>query len=196
MRRNWLEKITLDWTQIIQNKDSSLNKIDGKTVPIATTVKEIKEKYSDVYNRNFGDIKDVEVDLILRENVKPIFCKPHNVTFALRSAVEAELDTLQKNSIIYPVTQSEWATPVVVVPKENGSVRLCGNFKITLNPYVRTDHYPLPVPDEIFNRIAGAKMFCKLDLANAYAQCRVSAKSQELLTINTHKGLFRYRRIP
>lgn len=196
--RNWLTQIKLDWTKIGQ-RDSSLNHVDGKTAPISEiSVSKIKEKYSEVFDTSssYGQIKNMEVDLVLKENVRPVFCKPHNVPFALRPAVEAELKALEENGIICPVTRSEWATPVVVVPKDNGSVRLCGNYKITINPCIRTDHYPLPVPDEIFNKISGAKLFCKLDLANAYAQCKVSEASQELLTINTHKGLYKYLRLP
>lgn len=195
MGRNWLEKIKLDWTRMART-DTSINKIDGKTVPLTELVKEVENKYADVFDGKYGEIRNVEVNLVLKEKAMPVFCKPHNVPFALRPAVEAELEKLVANDIIYPVTQSEWATPIVVVPKENGSVRICGNYKLTVNPKLRTDHYPLPVPDEIFNKISGAKVFCKLDLANAYSQCRVSKDSQEMLTINTHKGLFRYRRLP
>lgn len=103
-----------------QRKRLFTQQSNGKTPLIFTTVKELKGKYSNIFNKKYGEIKDEEVDLILKENIKLIFCKAHNVLFALRSTVEAELDNLQKNNIVYPDTQPEWATLIVVVPKENG----------------------------------------------------------------------------
>lgn len=140
----------------------------------------------------FGEIKNVDVELVLKDNAMPVFCKPHSVPFSLRPAVEKELDNLINNGVIYPVTQTEWATPIVVVPMADKSVRICGNFKITWNQCIRTDHYPLPNPYEIFAQIAGTKYFCKLVLASAYNQVKVREFSKALLTVNTIKGLFRY----
>lgn len=100
------------------------------------------------------------VDIVFKENVKTVFCKARNVPYALRSTVENELETLQKNGVIYPVIQSSSATPIVIVPKPNNRVRLCGDFKVTLNPNIRTDHYPLPNPEDIFFSIAGVVYSC------------------------------------
>lgn len=163
MGRNWLEAIKLD-----QNKgrrdaghDSTLYELKGRTVTNTTSAKveELKRKYSNVFDGAFGEIKNVDVELVLKDNVAPVFRKPHNVPFSLRPAVEKELNNLINNGVIYQVTQTEWATPIVVVPKADKSVRICGNFKITLNEHIRTDHYPLPNPDEIFAQIAGTKYF-------------------------------------
>ncbi|XP_054279105.1 uncharacterized protein K02A2.6-like [Macrosteles quadrilineatus] len=121
MGRNWLQEIKLDWSRINGGESSSLLAI-GKTVPIHNTIKDLRAKYNDVFDGKFGEIKDVEVNLVLKENARPVFCKPHNVPFALRPAVEAELKKLEDNGIIKPVTQSEWATPLVVVRKVNDIV--------------------------------------------------------------------------
>lgn len=84
----------------------------------------------------------------------------------------------------------------MVVPMNNGGVIIYDDFKVTLNNWLRTDHYPLPNPEDIFAKTAGAKLFSKLDLTAAYSQPKVSNNSQELLSINTHKGLFTYARLP
>ena len=98
--------------------------------------------------------------------------------------------------VIEPVPHSEWATPVVPVIKKDGSVRLCGDFKVTVNPALTAEQYPLPVIEDLFAGLAGGKTFSKIDLNQAYLQMPVVTESQELLTINTHRGLYRYRRLP
>ncbi|XP_054267315.1 uncharacterized protein K02A2.6-like [Macrosteles quadrilineatus] len=197
MGRNWIEKIKLDWSGVkpTRSEDLTVHQLgNGESVP--NIISDFKKRYSDVFDESIGEIKNISVDIVLKEDVKPVFCKARNVPYALRSAVENELETLQKNGVIYPVLQSLWATPIVVVPKPNNKVRLCGDFKVTLNPNIRTDHYPLPNPEDIFSSIAGAKLFTKLDLSAAYNQLRINKPSQELLTITTHKGLFRFARLP
>ena len=89
--------------------------------------------------------------------------------------------------------QSEWATPIVVV--KDGSIRICADFKTTVNPHLQMKTFPLPTPDEVFSTLAHGQSFSKLDLARAYKQI-VEESSRPYLTINTHLGLFRYRRLP
>lgn len=54
------------------------------------------------------------------------------------------------------------------VLKSDGSVRLCGDFKVTLNKYLGVDHYPLPRVEEILETLRSGKLFTKLDLSEAY----------------------------
>lgn len=90
---------------------------------------------------------------------------------------------------------STWASPVVIVNKPDGSIRICVHCKVTINKYLLTDHYPLPRIDDILASLANAKYFCVLDLREAYAQMEVTERSQEFLTVNTQMGLFRYKRL-
>ena len=77
----------------------------------------------------------------------------------------------------------------------NGSVRVCGDFKVSVNPVLLTEQYPLPRIEDIFANLAAGKHFSKLDLRQAYHQMEVTEASKKLLAINTHKGLFRYNRL-
>ena len=97
--------------------------------------------------------------------------------------------------ILEPVTHSEWAAPCVIVPKANNSVRICGDYKVTINPYLDVDKYPLPTPQDLFATLAGGKYFTTLDLSQAYHQMEVDKDSRKYLTINTHRGLM-YTRLP
>ena len=178
--RNWLTAVKLDWNMLHQiHSDTAAARI----VP-------------NVFQKEVGCIRGYTATIRLKENVKPIFKKNRSVPYALQPALEAELEQMQKEGIIEPTDSSEWATPLVIVPKSNGKIRVCGDFKVTINQCVETKLYPLPNVEDIFARLAGGKIFTKLDLSQAYLQLPVDEDSKGLLVINTPKGLFRYNRIP
>ena len=94
------------------------------------------------------------------------------------------------------MTFSEWATPVVPVIKKDGSVRLCGDYKVTLNQATLTETYLLPRIDEMLASLSGGTVFSKLDLAHAYQQVMLDDESKGMATVNTHKGLYHVNRLP
>ena len=94
------------------------------------------------------------------------------------------------------MVHSEWAAPLVPVIKPSGKLRLCGDYKVTVNKVVKSDRYPLPLVDEIFAGLAGGKSFSKLDLSQAYHQIALDEDSMKYTTVNTHCGLFEYVRLP
>lgn len=94
------------------------------------------------------------------------------------------------------MTTSDWGTPIVPVLKPNGNVRICGDFKVTVNTQIIVDQHPIPVIDELCNRLNGGERFTKIDLADAYLQMELDDESKKLTVINTPKGLFRYNRLP
>ena len=110
--------------------------------------------------------------------------------------MEQELEKLQHMGIISPVQFSQWAAPIVPVLKQNGEVRICGDYKVTVNQACTVDSYPLPRVDELLANLAGGQYFSKLDLSQAYLQLPLDESSKEYLTVNTHKGLYRYNRLP
>ncbi|GFX15958.1 transposon Tf2-6 polyprotein [Trichonephila clavipes] len=101
------------------------------------------------------------------------------VPFALKGRVENEIDRLEKEGNIEKVDSSEWATPVVPVVKSDGSIRLCADYSVTLNPNVIVPQHPLPRLDEIFGSLNGGKQFTKLDFKHAYLQMKVHPDSSD-----------------
>ena len=81
--------------------------------------------------------------LTLEDGTGPVFMV-RSVPYSLLSKVEIEVERVESEGILTPVMWSDWASPVVVVPKTEGSVRLCGDFKVTMNPALTIDQYPLP----------------------------------------------------
>ena len=125
-----------------------------------------------------------------------MFHRPRPIPFAVKGAVDRELDRLQQAGIVEKVTHSDWAAPIVVVPKGDGQIRLCGDYKVTVNKSLEVDQYPLPRPDKLFAALSGGVKFSKIDLTHAYQQMILDTDSRVYVTINTHQGLFRYTRLP
>ncbi|XP_043288457.1 uncharacterized protein K02A2.6-like [Venturia canescens] len=113
----------------------------------------------------------------------------------MKEKVEKELERLIKEDIIYEVENSDWATPIVPVPKTNGEIRICGDFKVTINQKIKIDRYPVPRIQDLLSSLNGGKYFSKIDLSQAYQQVELDDQSKPLVTISTHKGLFRYKRL-
>ncbi|GBP10039.1 Uncharacterized protein K02A2.6 [Eumeta japonica] len=84
---------------------------------------------------------------------------------------------------------SDYATPITPVLKSDGTVRVCGDYSVTLNKVLHIDRYPLPRIEELFARLHEGKEFSKLDLSMAYMQLELTEDSQPLTCINTHRGL-------
>ena len=90
-----------------------------------------------------GTLKDVKVKLHVQPAAQPRFCQPRLVPYALRDKVVQELERLEQSGVIEPVQFSEWAAPIVPVVKQDTSVRICGDFKMTVNQVALRDVYPL-----------------------------------------------------
>ncbi|PIK35586.1 hypothetical protein BSL78_27587 [Apostichopus japonicus] len=98
--------------------------------------------------------------------------------------------------VLEKVNYSNWAAPIVPVRKPDSSVRVCGDYKVTVNPCLKIKEYPLPKANELFTKLNGGEKFTKLDLTHAYQQVQIDESSRDYVCINTHLGLFRYTRLP
>lgn len=150
-----------------------------------------------------GVVKTMEGELFhiaLTEDAKP-FCvhTPRTIPYAFRDKLKAELQLLQEQNIIAPVTEpTEWCAPIVVTPKKGtDKIRMCVDLS-HLNKYVRRERYQCPTPAQAVADIAAenAKVFTKLDALKGYHQCPLDVESQLLTTFITPFGRFKYLRAP
>ena len=111
----------------------------------------------------------------------------------MKEKVERELDRLQEAGVITPVEFSDWAAPIVPVVKSDGSIRICGDYSVTVNAVSKLDNYPLPRVEDLFTAMSGGTLFTKLDLAHAYQHLCLSPESKKYTTVNR---LFHYERLP
>ena len=184
--RNWLNVLKLDWQTI-------------KSLNVGTDqdqVNLLKQEYKHLFQGSLGKLKGVVVDLEVKEGAKPKFFKPRPMAFAIKEKVEVELKRLEDLGVIEKVKYCDWAAPIVPVSKPSGSIRICGDFKVTINPWLKVPDYPFPTVDELFATLNGGEKFTKLDLSQAYQQMELDESSRNLVCINTHVGLYRYTRMP
>lgn len=113
------------------------------------------DTYRRIFSDEFDTLERINARIKVRESATPKFCKACAVLLALRPKVDKKLDRLMEAGILSKVEQSEWATPIATIPKKDGSVRICGDFKVTLNHVLYVDQYPLPKIENIFASIAG-----------------------------------------
>ena len=97
----------------------------------------------------------------------------------MKEAVEAEIDRMEKDGILKSVPYSEWASPIVIAPKPDGTIRICADYKRTVNPVIKNDAYLQPTPENLFSKIQGGERFSKIDLRKAYLQVELDNISQK-----------------
>ena len=135
-------------------------------------------------------MKSLEAHITMKGNAKAAFVNARRVPHALKEQVESDLEKLEKHGVIKKTDQSCWASPIVVVPKADNTVRICGDYKSTINLSVEDEQYVLPTTQDLYTTIVDSGVFSKLDLSHAYAQLNVDKESQEYLTIATHKRFY------
>ena len=114
-----------------------------------STLQEILGKHKELFKDELGLLKGTLVKIHVNETATPLFFKPRAVPYAVREKVEKELERLEKLGVIEAIQFSEWAAPVVPVVKGDGSIRLCGDYKLTVNRVANLECYPLPRIDDL-----------------------------------------------
>ena len=110
-----------------------------------------------------------------------------NPNYATR--VKEEIDKLLRIGFIRPVKQATWLSPIVVVPKKNGKIRVCVDYR-KLNAVTVTDAFPLPFTDSVLDAVAGHEMYSFLDGFSGYNQVRMHPNDQEKTAFVTEWGVF------
>ena len=117
----------------------------------------------------------------------------------MKQRLDTELDSLVEQGVWRKVRYAKTAAPIVIVPKDPkdpaSPIRVCGDYKLTVNRMAPCDNYPLPNTSEQLATLAGGEHFSKIDLKQAYQQIELDESSRELLTVNTHKGLYQPERL-
>jgi hypothetical protein len=189
-----------DWIDALHLKTKTLHDIESNRSMLSLnyeikTLDKLFMQFNDIFKEELGCCK-VKAHLYIKPDAVPRFCKPRSLPFAYREAVETDLNRLVAEGVLEPVNVSKWAAPIVVVPKPGGKVRICADLSTGVNHALDINQYPLPKPNELFVALNGGNQFSKIDFSEAYLQVKLDDESKQLLVINTHKGLFRYNRLP
>jgi len=124
----------------------------------------------------------------------PIFDNSYRIPDALRNPVENELKRMLQNGIIKYDPNTNYNSPLVIVKKSDGGIRLVHNF-ISLNKRTVDDRYQMPNANELLSRVAGGKFITKIDLASAFFHVELETNSQKYAGFQTPFGTFSYLRL-
>ena len=162
--RDWLSRIRLDWTKICNIRSSEIDLPRGVASQLRTTI----QNHPNVFKPGLGTVKGITAKLEMKPDARPKFCKARPVPYARQEAVEAEYNRLESEGIVERVEFiSEWATPMVHVPKADGTARSCGDYSVTVNPQLHFPQYLIPLPEDVFLKLRGGQRFTKLGLMSA-----------------------------
>eukprot|EP00253_Pinus_taeda_P030793 PITA_30793 len=128
----------------------------------------------------------------IKEGCKPFRQPQRRMNLALKDIVKEELQKLLDAVFIYPISDSESVSPLVLVPKKNGKWRICVDYQ-ELNKATRKDHFPLPFIDQVLDGLAGKKFFSFLDGFSGYNQIQISLVDQDKTTFTCLWGTFSYQ---
>lgn len=188
----------LEWSEIFNMKFP--NFVYSIKQDSTITLKSIIDKHENLFNEELGRVKSFKVNIHIKPDAKPIHIPARPIKFGIKNNVETELKRLEETGIISEInpndTAIEWATPTVNVLKSNGKVRICGDYRSTINPVLIQQNHPVPLFDHLRKQLANGDKFSKIDLKDAYLQFEISPKSKKYLVISTHKGYFKYNRMP
>ena len=145
MGRDWLSSLKV-----------SIGDIHRLGVP--NKLSEILHKYDSVFTEGLGTFTGGKITLHIDPQVKPKFFKARTLPLSIKEKVEEELNRLKSLGIITPVKHSLWAAPVVPVLKHNGAIRLCSDYRVTINQASRVDTYPLPSVEDLFTAMGGGSV--------------------------------------
>jgi hypothetical protein len=124
----------------------------------------------------------------------PIASQPYRVGPQSREVIDKEVKRMMDMDVIEPVA-GPWPSPVVLIPKPDGSIRLCVDYR-RLNAVTKNDSYALPRVDDCLDSLGDAKFFTTLDANCGYWQIEVDPSDRDKTTFTSHRGLFRFKRMP
>jgi len=151
--------------------------------------------------------------ILLEDGAKPVRQPQRRLNPVILDVVKKEVTKLLQAGIIYPISDSQWVSPIHVVPKKTcltvvknenkeliptrvqNSWRVCIDYR-RLNQETRKDHFPLPFIDQMLERLAGKSHYCFLDGFSGYFQIHIALEDQEKTTFTCPFGTFAYRSMP
>ena len=159
-------------------------------------LKELLKKSTDVFALDETELgcTDITCHKIETSDHAPIRQPPYRIPMVHREVIGQMVKDMQDQGIVQP-SVSPWASPVVLVPKKDGSLRFCVDYR-RLNAITKKDVYPLPRVDDIVDTLSDAKYFTTLDLASGYWQVKLDDDARPKTAFTTHQGLFEFIRMP
>jgi hypothetical protein len=150
-------------------------------------------EYPDVFPDNLPGMppdRDIEFIIELQPGTAPISKRPYRMPPNELAELKIQLQDLLDKGFIHP-SASPWGCPTLFVKKKDNSLRLCVDYRL-LNAVTIKNKYPLPRIDILFDQLAGAKVFSKIDLRSGYHQIKIRPCDIPKTAFSTRYGLYEY----
>ena len=157
-------------------------------------VKNMLKKHQTMWDGKLGSIRTPPHRIQLKEGSNAVHAHLYRAGPQARKAEETEVQRMLSEQFI-EAAQSEWASPVVLVNKPDGSLRFCIDYR-KLNALTVKDTYPLPRMDECLDSLGDAVVFSTLDCNSGYWQIPIAEEDRDKTTFTCHAGTYRFVRMP
>jgi hypothetical protein len=167
-------------------KINQLDASPGSEVPVVN-------KFPDVFPEELPGMppdRDIEFVIELKPGTAPIYKTPYRMTTPELAELKEHIRELLEKGFIHP-SSSQWGSLVIFVPKEDGTQRLCVDYR-ALNEVTVKNKYPLPRIDDLFGQIQDACVFSKIDLRSGYHQLKVRECDIPKTTLVSRYGLYEF----
>ncbi|KAL0537135.1 hypothetical protein IC582_026105 [Cucumis melo] len=167
--------------------------VDTREVDVSLSSKPVVRDYPDVFSEELLGLpphKEVEFAIELESGTVPISRVPYRMAPAELKELKVQLQELLDKGFIRP-SVSPWGAPVLFVKKNDGSMRLCIDYR-ELNKVTVKNRYPLPRIDDLFDQLQGATVFSKIDLRSGYHQLRIKDGDVPKTTFRSRYGHYEF----
>ncbi|KAI2657313.1 Retrovirus-related Pol polyprotein from transposon 17.6 [Labeo rohita] len=154
---------------------------------------EVVQSYPSLFQERPSRTKILIHNIILKDST-PIHQKPYRVPERMVEQLKTEIETMLEMGIIEPST-SEWSSPILLVPKKDGGIGFCTDFR-KLNSVSCFDSYPMPRIDELIERLGKASYITTLDLCKGYWQVPLDPSCKSYTAFRSPTGLYQYTVLP
>lgn len=161
---------------------------------LAQAAEDLLQEYTDVFAWTYKDLTGIHPSMaqhriVLEKDVPPIHQARYRMTPNYASIVKQDIDKLLAAGFIVPVKEATWLSPIVVVPKKNGQLRICIDYR-KLNAATKKDPYPLPFTEEVLDAVAGYALYTFLDGRSGYYQSSIALEDRHKTVFITKWGAF------
>ena len=175
---------------------------DEPYVSLQRDCQKLFDEFPGLFKPELGCLEDFELEMKFKADAVPVFHKVRPVPFALRDDLVKGYEEGIAKGVWKPVKFNEYGTPVVPIGKAHTSgslkpkLRICGDYSVGINDQLEDHRHPLPLPEELMQKLGGGFGYTKIDLADAYNQIQLAPECQRRLALSTHCEVLLHQRLP